>query len=93
MRPHFEILLTDDGRAIFTALRQSLAVPDSGFMGDVLDTHAYLRIPRERRSLLSPNLNLQLIEEDVALLSYVCASKTDYGALLRSVLDDLEEGN
>ena len=33
---------------------------------------------------------LQLIEEDMALLSYVCASKTDYGALLRSVLDDLE---
>ena len=35
---------------------------------------------------------LQLIEEDMALLSYVCASKTDYGALLRSVLDNLEEG-
>jgi Na+-transporting NADH:ubiquinone oxidoreductase subunit NqrA len=29
----------------------------------------------------------------MALLSYVCASKTDYGALLRSVLDDLEEDN
>jgi Na+-transporting NADH:ubiquinone oxidoreductase subunit NqrA len=28
----------------------------------------------------------------MALLSYVCASKTDYGALLRAVLDDLEEG-
>jgi Na+-transporting NADH:ubiquinone oxidoreductase subunit A len=35
---------------------------------------------------------LELIEEDMALLSYVCASKTDYGALLRAVLDDLEEG-
>jgi Na+-transporting NADH:ubiquinone oxidoreductase subunit A len=34
---------------------------------------------------------LQLIEEDVALLSYVCASKADYGALLRAVLNDLEE--
>jgi Na+-transporting NADH:ubiquinone oxidoreductase subunit A len=36
---------------------------------------------------------LELVEEDMALLSYVCASKTDYGALLRSVLDDLEEDN
>jgi Na+-transporting NADH:ubiquinone oxidoreductase subunit A len=34
---------------------------------------------------------LELIEEDLALLSYVCASKTDYGALLRALLDDLEE--
>ncbi|HSG93963.1 MAG TPA: hypothetical protein VLA28_00475 [Afifellaceae bacterium] len=36
---------------------------------------------------------LQLVEEDMALLSYVCASRADYGALLRSVLDDLEEGH
>lgn len=35
---------------------------------------------------------LQLIEEDVALLSYVCASKADYGVLLRAVLNDLEGG-
>ncbi len=35
---------------------------------------------------------LELVEEDMALLSYVCASKTDYGALLRAVLDVLEEG-
>ncbi len=34
---------------------------------------------------------LELIEEDVALLSYVCASKSDYGALLRAILNDLEE--
>ena len=34
---------------------------------------------------------LELVEEDVALLSYLCASGTDYGRLLRAVLDDLEE--
>jgi len=34
---------------------------------------------------------LQLVEEDLALFSYLCASKTDYGACLRSVLDELEE--
>jgi Na+-transporting NADH:ubiquinone oxidoreductase subunit A len=33
---------------------------------------------------------LQLVEEDVALLSHVCPSKCDYGPLLRSVLDEIE---
>jgi Na+-transporting NADH:ubiquinone oxidoreductase subunit A len=32
---------------------------------------------------------LELVEEDVMLLSYVCPSKTDYGALLRKVLEQL----
>ena len=32
---------------------------------------------------------LGLIEEDVALHSYLCASGADYGDLLREVLDDL----
>ncbi len=32
---------------------------------------------------------LELVEEDVMLLSYVCPSKTDYGGLLRDVLDQL----
>ena len=63
MRPHFEIALRDDGRATLGAVREGLAQPDSPFIGDVLATHAYLRLPRDRRSLLSPNLNLQLLEE------------------------------
>jgi Na+-transporting NADH:ubiquinone oxidoreductase subunit A len=33
---------------------------------------------------------LELIEEDLALLSYVCPDRTDYGPLLRAVLDDIE---
>jgi Na+-transporting NADH:ubiquinone oxidoreductase subunit A len=32
---------------------------------------------------------LELVEEDLALLSYVCPSKSDYGSLLRDVLDEL----
>ncbi len=32
---------------------------------------------------------LELVEEDMMLLSYVCSSKSDYGALLRRVLDQL----
>lgn len=34
---------------------------------------------------------LALVEEDVALLSYFCASRSDYGVQLRSILDDLAE--
>ncbi len=33
---------------------------------------------------------LELIEEDVALLTYICASKNNYGILLREILDELE---
>lgn len=33
---------------------------------------------------------LELLEEDLALLSHVCATGTDYGALLRDVLDQIE---
>ena len=32
---------------------------------------------------------LELVEEDMALISYLCTSGNDYGALLRKVLDDL----
>lgn len=32
---------------------------------------------------------LGLVEEDVALLSYLCASRSDYGPMLRTILDDL----
>lgn len=32
---------------------------------------------------------LELVEEDMALLSHLCATGTDYGALLRDVLDEL----
>ncbi len=33
---------------------------------------------------------LELVEEDLALLSYVCSSGTDYGPLLRRMLDQIE---
>lgn len=33
---------------------------------------------------------LELVEEDLALLSHVCTTGTDYGTLLREVLDEIE---
>ena len=63
MRPHFEIALPDDGKTLLGAVREELAAPDAPFIGNVLATHAYLRLPRDSRSLLSPNLDLQLLGE------------------------------
>jgi hypothetical protein len=63
IRPHFDVRLSNDGRSLFAALKSRLAVADAPFVGSVLSTHAYLRIPRAERSLLSPNLNLELVEE------------------------------
>ena len=34
---------------------------------------------------------LELLEEDLALLSYFCPSKTDYGPLLRNVLNQIDK--
>jgi Na+-transporting NADH:ubiquinone oxidoreductase subunit A len=34
---------------------------------------------------------LELVEEDLALLSYTCASKTDYGPLLRNMLEQIHK--
>lgn len=34
---------------------------------------------------------LELVEEDLALLGYMCPSKTDYGPLLRGVLNKLQQ--
>jgi len=33
---------------------------------------------------------LELVEEDLALLSYLCATRADYGVLLRNVLNQIE---
>ena len=35
---------------------------------------------------------LELAEEDLALCTFVCASKIDYGPLLQACLDQLEKG-
>ena len=35
---------------------------------------------------------LELDEEDLALCTFVCPSKTEYGPLLRGVLNEIERG-
>jgi hypothetical protein len=63
IRPHFDISLRDDGSAILAAIKAALASSEAPFVGDALTNDAYLRIPRDERSLLSPNLNLEVIED------------------------------
>lgn len=60
MRPNFVTPLVGDGTAVFARLRTMLESDGCPFVGQVLETHAYVRIGRERRSLLSPNLDLEL---------------------------------
>ncbi len=63
MRPHFEMPVTDDGSAVFARLNDLLAEPKAPFMGHVLPQHAYLRLPRDQRTMLSPNLDLELLTD------------------------------
>lgn len=64
MRPTFEIALTDDGSSVLGRLRDGLVQDDPPFVGQVLAEHAFVQLPRERRSLVSPYLNLRLVSRD-----------------------------
>lgn len=63
MRPNFKIPVTGHGRAVLARLNDLLAEPDAPFMGHVLTEHAYLRLPRDQRTMLSPNLDLELLTD------------------------------
>ena len=64
MRPSFELPVPGDGAAVLANVHERLKRPDAPFVGQVLKRHAYLQLPRSRRSLLSPYLNLQLHARD-----------------------------
>ncbi|MEZ4387054.1 MAG: hypothetical protein R3D98_05670 [Candidatus Krumholzibacteriia bacterium] len=62
MRPRFEVPLGAGAPHVLDVLRHHLARPDCRFQGQVVTGHAMLTLPRERRSLLSPVLNLEVAE-------------------------------
>ena len=65
MPPVFEIPLTDAAAGNVLARLQSLL--DSGvtdLVGQILERHAVVQLPPSRRTLLSPFLNLELVERD-----------------------------
>lgn len=61
LRPDFRTPLQTDGGAVLDLLAARLAAPDAPFRGQVRKPHAFVRPHRERRRLLSPNLNLEVI--------------------------------
>lgn len=69
MRPVFEIHLQAPGEQVLRTLDQLLTAGDNGVVGQVLPRHAVLQLPPDRRTLLSPFLNLELTDEgDSAVL-------------------------
>jgi len=64
MRPEFVIALAHDGQTVLEALRRALDTPDAPLSGQVVTGHAMLALPQARRSLLSPVLNLEVIDHE-----------------------------
>lgn len=64
MRPVFTIALTPPGTDVMRTLDATLQSGTSGLVGQVLPRHAVLQLPPERRSILSPFLNLELVDDD-----------------------------
>ena len=68
MRPGFTIALDRDGDVVLDHLAARLAEPGVGIRGQVVRGHAYIVMPRERRTFLSPTLNLETATDDDRLL-------------------------
>ncbi|HPF36309.1 MAG TPA: hypothetical protein P5571_12285 [Candidatus Krumholzibacteria bacterium] len=64
MRPDFRTALKADGDAVLTLLDARLSAPDAPFRGQVRKPHAFVRPLREQRTMLSPQLNLEVIPGD-----------------------------
>ena len=64
MRPVFTIALTSQGTDVMRTLDAALQSGTSGLVGQVLPRHAVLQLPPDRRSILSPFLNLELVDEN-----------------------------
>jgi len=62
MRPTFEIPMKVDGTRTMARIKARLERGGGRVTGQVVGGHAYLQVPAEHQSLLSPHLNLQLLE-------------------------------
>ena len=64
MRPRFEIpLKTVDGKC-FKRLEELLRSEEAPYVGQVLRKHAFIQLPHDQRSMLSPYLNLEIVERE-----------------------------
>ena len=62
MRPTFDVAVPGDGQAVLARLRECLDEPGCPFYGQVRSNHAFVRLPEDKSTLLSPHLNLDLRE-------------------------------
>jgi hypothetical protein len=64
MRPVFEIQLASSSQDVLGTLNVLLQSGAGGVVGQVLPRHAVLQLPPDRRTMLSPFLNLELADDD-----------------------------
>jgi hypothetical protein len=64
MKPRFEVPLKGDPERVFQRLEKYLRADGSPVMGQVLKEHAFVALQRDKRSLLSPYLNLSIHGQD-----------------------------
>lgn len=63
MKPEFRIPLDEDGDQVMYRLKDLLERDECPVVGRVLSKHASIQLPPEKRSLLSPYLNLDLVPD------------------------------
>ena len=68
MRPQFVIPVQGDGQVVLDRLKEKLEAPDAKFYGQVRGRYAFARLPEERRTLLSPHLNLELRDSETGTI-------------------------
>lgn len=64
MKPKFRIALNEQGDKVLERLDKIIRSGKYPVTGSVLKEHAFVQIPREQRSMLSPYLNLTLRKVD-----------------------------
>ncbi len=64
MRPTFEIPLDATNIDVLDQLSARIDSGDVDLMAQVVTGHAMLKLPRARRSMLSPVLNLEVVEQE-----------------------------
>jgi hypothetical protein len=64
MRPQFDVVITGDARKVLSHLREQLEAPDVEIVGQVHGKHGCVRLPENRRSILSPHLEIELRETE-----------------------------
>ncbi len=62
MRPRFRLPVSGDGSTALAQLQRQLEAPGASLSGQVVGSHAFLQLAHQRRSMLSPFLNLELVD-------------------------------